>query len=233
MDVVDEQLDTIGKAFLGQTIGCARCHDHKFDPIPTRDYYAMAGILRNSQSLEHANVSKWMEVPLPLPAGGANNDTPQYEASLPRWKSGSANCKARSPRLAGAGKATPTCRKLSRVKDLPGIIVDDEQAKQVGDWKESQHIKRLHRRTAICTTITAAKGEKTLTFVPALPASGRYEVRLAYTLRPEPRGKRAGDRISAPTARGHWRSTSESRRRSTGGSFRWANTTSSRRGRVS
>jgi hypothetical protein len=34
MDVVDEQLDTIGKAFLAQTIGCARCHDHKFDPIP-------------------------------------------------------------------------------------------------------------------------------------------------------------------------------------------------------
>ena len=58
MDVVDEQLDTIGKAFLAQTIGCARCHDHKFDPIPTRDYYALAGILRNVKTLEHANVSK-------------------------------------------------------------------------------------------------------------------------------------------------------------------------------
>src|SRR5262249_59839707 len=44
MDVIDEQLDTIGKAFLAQTIGCARCHDHKFDPIPTRDYYALSGI---------------------------------------------------------------------------------------------------------------------------------------------------------------------------------------------
>ena len=68
MDVVDEQLDVLGKAILGQTIGCARCHDHKFDPIPTRDYYALAGIFRNTQALEHANVSKWMEVPLPLPA---------------------------------------------------------------------------------------------------------------------------------------------------------------------
>jgi len=47
-DIVDEQLDTIGRAFLGLAIGCARCHDHKFDPIPTRDYYAMAGILHST-----------------------------------------------------------------------------------------------------------------------------------------------------------------------------------------
>ena len=64
MDVVDEQLDTIGRAFLAQTLGCARCHDHKFDPIPTRDYYAMAGILRNVKTMEHANVSMWLEKPL-------------------------------------------------------------------------------------------------------------------------------------------------------------------------
>ncbi|HND55558.1 MAG TPA: DUF1549 domain-containing protein, partial [Pirellulaceae bacterium] len=67
MDVVDEQLDTIGKALLGQTLGCARCHDHKFDPIPTRDYYALAGILRSTKVMEHANVSKWLESPLPSP----------------------------------------------------------------------------------------------------------------------------------------------------------------------
>ena len=66
MDIVDEQLDTIGKAFLAQTIGCARCHDHKFDPIPTRDYYAMAGILRNTTTVTNANVSGWIELPLPM-----------------------------------------------------------------------------------------------------------------------------------------------------------------------
>jgi Protein of unknown function (DUF1553)/Protein of unknown function (DUF1549)/Planctomycete cytochrome C len=74
MDVVDEQLDTIGKAFLAQTIGCARCHDHKFDPIPTRDYYAMAGILRNVKTLEHANVSMWLEKALAV--------SPEEEAEL-------------------------------------------------------------------------------------------------------------------------------------------------------
>src|SRR5690606_14339484 len=39
MEIVDEQLDVIGRSMLGMTISCARCHDHKFDPIPTTDYY--------------------------------------------------------------------------------------------------------------------------------------------------------------------------------------------------
>jgi hypothetical protein len=66
MDVIDEQLTTTGKAFLGLTIGCARCHDHKFDPIPTRDYYALAGIFRSTKSLNHANVSNPILRELPI-----------------------------------------------------------------------------------------------------------------------------------------------------------------------
>ena len=66
-DVIDEQIDTIGKAFLGQTIGCARCHDHKFDPIPQRDYYALAGILASTRTLLSytENVARWISAPLP------------------------------------------------------------------------------------------------------------------------------------------------------------------------
>lgn len=48
-DIVDEQIDTVGKTFLGLTLGCARCHDHKFDPIPTKDYYALAGIFHSTE----------------------------------------------------------------------------------------------------------------------------------------------------------------------------------------
>ena len=44
-DVVDNQIDTLGKAFQGLTIACARCHDHKLDPIPTSDYYGLYGVL--------------------------------------------------------------------------------------------------------------------------------------------------------------------------------------------
>ncbi|MBX9791829.1 MAG: PSD1 and planctomycete cytochrome C domain-containing protein [Pirellulales bacterium] len=49
---VENQLDVFGKAFLGLTLGCARCHDHKFDPIPTTDYYALAGFLYSSQKVQ-------------------------------------------------------------------------------------------------------------------------------------------------------------------------------------
>ncbi len=49
-DVVDEQIDATAKAFLGLTIACARCHDHKFDPILTKDYYALASIFAGTKS---------------------------------------------------------------------------------------------------------------------------------------------------------------------------------------
>ncbi|NNE90862.1 MAG: DUF1553 domain-containing protein [Verrucomicrobiales bacterium] len=50
MDLVDDQIDTVTQSMLGLTVACARCHDHKFDPIPTADYYAMAGIFRSTKS---------------------------------------------------------------------------------------------------------------------------------------------------------------------------------------
>lgn len=48
-DVVDNQIDTLTKAFQGLTVSCARCHDHKIDPIPTEDYYALYGVLNSSR----------------------------------------------------------------------------------------------------------------------------------------------------------------------------------------
>jgi hypothetical protein len=51
MDRVDEQVNATSRAFMGVTVGCARCHDHKFDPIPTTDYYAMAGIFKSTAIL--------------------------------------------------------------------------------------------------------------------------------------------------------------------------------------
>jgi hypothetical protein len=48
-DRIDNQIDVFGKAVLGLTISCARCHDHKFDPIATKDYYALFGVLASSR----------------------------------------------------------------------------------------------------------------------------------------------------------------------------------------
>jgi hypothetical protein len=179
MDVVDEQLDVLGKAMLGQTIGCARCHDHKFDPIPTRDYYAMAGILRNTQALEHENVSKWMEVPLPL--------GPEQEARLVASEKAVVVLEAQ---LADARRQLTQLQEkhignlvgpaIVATSDLPGVVVDDSAASKVGEWMLSQHSRRFIG-DGYLHDLDEAKGEKTLTFVPKLPRDGVYEVRLAYT----------------------------------------------------
>ena len=51
-DEWDERVDTITRGFLGLTVACARCHDHKFDPIGTADYYALAGVMASTQPVE-------------------------------------------------------------------------------------------------------------------------------------------------------------------------------------
>jgi cytochrome c553 len=66
MDIVDEQIDTVGRAFLGLTFGCARCHDHKFDPIETADYYGLAGVFKSTQTMDSLKkVARWHENELP------------------------------------------------------------------------------------------------------------------------------------------------------------------------
>jgi hypothetical protein len=68
MDIVDEQVDTIGRAFMGLTLGCARCHSHKFDPIPIDDYYSLAGIFKSTKTMDtYSVVARWQERPLAGP----------------------------------------------------------------------------------------------------------------------------------------------------------------------
>lgn len=50
LDVADEQIDAVSQGMLGLTVACARCHDHKFDPVPQADYYAMAGIFMSTET---------------------------------------------------------------------------------------------------------------------------------------------------------------------------------------
>lgn len=91
MDVADEQLDTIGQTFLGLTLGCARCHDHKFEPIPTADYYAMAGILTSTKVMERRYMLGQQRVMERLVGLGENGDTldaayEKYWRELPKLR---------------------------------------------------------------------------------------------------------------------------------------------------
>jgi hypothetical protein len=87
MQVADEQIDTIGRAVLAQTLGCARCHDHKFDPVPTADYYALAGVLSSTNVMESRYMlgeQRVMEQLIGLGPEGEDRDNAYEE----KWREG-------------------------------------------------------------------------------------------------------------------------------------------------
>lgn len=181
MDIVDEQMDTLGKSFLGMTIGCARCHDHKFDPISTRDYYALAGIFRSTRTLENYtdNVAHWIDMPLPLD-GQAEIDLQTHEKEVAAVRSQIASLK---DQLRDAGGADLRKKKTIAVSDLPGIVIDDAEAMKVGEWKVSK-IYGPFIGASYVHDLNAGKGDKTISFTPRIPKTGRYEVRVAFNAGP-------------------------------------------------
>ncbi len=164
MDIVDEQLDVIGKSLLAQTIACARCHDHKFDPIPTSDYYAMAGIFKNIQGLKHANVSTNMEIPLPI-LEESKRELEIHSSAVTKLQSEINELK---PKIAGNDRLPV------QAKDLPGIVVDNPDAKAIGKWGKSDGIKN---RVGSEYLLSKTSGSKVI-YPVAFPDEGRYEVRI-------------------------------------------------------
>jgi hypothetical protein len=171
MDIIDEQLDTIGKVFLGQTIGCARCHDHKFDPIPTSDYYALAGILKSSVSVEHENVSKWIRMPLPLDEEMERS----YAAAADRKKELEQSIAA----IRKQWESEPKGARIAKGSEFPGLVVDDQHAQKIGNWKTSSSVKTYIDEGYVHDE-NQLQGEKTVTFEPTMLAPGAYVVRMAY-----------------------------------------------------
>lgn len=92
VDVTDQQVSKVGTAFLGLTLGCARCHDHKFDPIPVEDYYALAGIFQSTDSTYKINRGVWSMVRTrDLPETEAQQSTRagltnKHNAQIAAWK---------------------------------------------------------------------------------------------------------------------------------------------------
>jgi hypothetical protein len=168
MDIVDEQLDTMGKAFMGLTIGCARCHDHKFDPIRTEDYYGMAGIFKSTKVVIHSNVSAWNKRPLPMSAEQSALAKKQAAAIGAKQK----EIAALKKQLGGNAGPLP-------VASLPGVVVDDLQAKLKGDWTRSTSNKGYVGANYIHDG-AVGKGDKSVAFTVKIPGDGKFEVRVAY-----------------------------------------------------
>lgn len=137
LEVVDEQIDTVGRAFLGMTIGCARCHDHMFDPISAKDYYAMAGIFRSTQTLQYGNVSNWLHKPLPLVEPRSLTD--KEAAALTKFYDEKEKLDAEFAKQTTAGGKKGVGGKLIGLTVKKGIPVYDsamsvEDARDAGDY---------------------------------------------------------------------------------------------------
>ena len=166
MEVVDEQIETVGRAFLAMTIGCARCHDHKFDPIPTRDYYAMAGIFRSTQSLVPGNVSGWVERNL--------SPSPEVQRKIDQ------HSKATKKANAALRDAKTELQKVEVAAGRAGVFVDNPQAEKIGEWMKSTSNKNFYGENYIHDK-GEGKGQKKVIFTAELKKAGEYEVRVGYT----------------------------------------------------
>ncbi len=171
MDVVDEQIDTIGRAFLGLTLGCARCHDHKFDPIPTTDYYALAGIFRSTRSLQGESqkyVSTWPKTTLPV-SDEVRTAFQEHEQALKRLRTALKEAETSLKTAQGSVQSS-----------LDGVIVDDVNAKKVGNWVESTFYKHFIGKGYVHDN-NSDRGKSSIVFSTRLPTDGTYEVRLSHS----------------------------------------------------
>ncbi|MDA1137720.1 MAG: DUF1553 domain-containing protein [Planctomycetota bacterium] len=177
MEVVDEQIEATGRAFLGMSLGCARCHDHKFDPVPTSDYYAMAGIFRSTKTLTPGNVSGYVRQDIYK----GTEEWKEWESHMALEKELAELTKAAQFKLQKlGGKVAQPGRTLKKASELPGIVIDDPEAELVGDWMESTYTPGYIGDNYIHDQ-SEAKGSKFVNYSPDLPAAGVYEVRVSYT----------------------------------------------------
>jgi hypothetical protein len=113
MDIIDEQLDTTGRAFLALTLGCSRCHDHKFDPIETADYYGLAGIFKSTLTMrKYIKVAEWHEHL--LPSAAATKMKAEFDAQVAAKKTAIAELESRG---AGNKPGPETEAKLKKLRD--------------------------------------------------------------------------------------------------------------------
>ncbi len=176
LDVIDEQIDTVGRAFLGLTIGCARCHDHKFDPIPIRDYYALAGIFSSTISLVDGNVSGYVTRPLATEQQRLSEEN--YRKRVDELSKKLKLAQAALADLVPNSGLSPKQRIVDS-KDLRGIVIDDRSAEKSGFWKHSVSVKSYVDQGYVHDA--HQPGPLTIQYQTDLESGGKYEVRLSYS----------------------------------------------------
>ena len=123
MDIVDEQVDTTGRAFLGMTFGCARCHDHKFDPVSIEDYYGLAGIFKSTKTLvNYKVVAQWHTYDL------SPEDVKSAHREIEKLRKQSKNKKLDDDARRNAKAALETLEAKTAAKTLIMAVTEDDVA---------------------------------------------------------------------------------------------------------
>lgn len=192
MDIVDEQIEVTSKAFLGLTVACARCHNHKFDPIPTKDYYALAGIFKSTRAMQNLDfVSRVNERPLLTKALQADIEahekvTKAAETVL-KGISDRANAelladlKTNGEKYLRAGwtlKQQPPLKSVAETSARPG-----DPARQLIEAENFDRGNLIKDFTTYGKGIGVIINEKTPDFAEwdiTVPAAGSYQVELRY-----------------------------------------------------
>jgi hypothetical protein len=143
-DIADDQIDVVGRAFLGLTIACARCHDHKFDPIPTEDYYGLAGIFLSTHILPDPGVktqgSPLLQTPLvPAPVVEAATRYQARVAELERRLKSQIQTAGNAPEAARRAAVELARNELQAFKSDPPAPVPRALAAREGGVPNSPH----------------------------------------------------------------------------------------------
>jgi hypothetical protein len=184
LEMVDEQVNTTTRAFLGLSVACARCHDHKFDPVPTEDYYALGGVFRSTRLVGEFS-EFWRDGrvrqlrPLAMPDEVAADDavrakidakkaelwqflTAMHEGRMARWRG-----QERAYRDAGA-RARPAFVKLFEAEAFEG--------------QDNLRIAQLMRDgKAVEVLETQTPGQQWAKYVVEVPETGRFRLEGLYS----------------------------------------------------
>ena len=177
MDIIDEQISATSQAFLGMNFSCARCHDHFFDPIPTRDYYALAGIFGSTRIVDKMN-KNWRDGRFRLTRPQA---TPEEISTAQRI----------SDRIAKLRKSRWSVLKEAREKllakvqprladydqalaDLPNMPIVEIEAE---DYHGQNNVRRVELDGEMLVETQRARLQW-VQYRPSLPIAGTYTVYL-------------------------------------------------------
>ncbi len=172
MDMVDEQIDTTTRAILGLTVACARCHDHKTDPVPTADYYSLAGIFLSSNTYYGTfgtggrfNTGKLLE--MPVLSKNREQLSPRDIADLKariaelerRLREHAAQKREKMQQSADKASDTPAARSSAKRIRHEHNVLTAKLASLDGSGLSKQYLMGMQDKAAVADTNILVRGE--------------------------------------------------------------------------